>query len=221
MMNELKNFDILLFDLDGTLTDSQEGIINCMKHALTAMGREIPDDINRFLDPPLYDSFAEFCGMNEEEVLEAVRIFRERYSTVGLFENRVYEGINEMLERLKNGGKQLYVATSKPDTFAKRILEKFGLSRYCPIIGGADIGGTRNEKWEVIDYVLENAGITDKSRVLMIGDRRQDVIGAHKTGLKCLGILWGYGTTEELNEAGADFIAHTPQETADMLLGKE
>ena len=90
MMNELKNFDILLFDLDGTLTDSQEGIINCMKHALTAMGREIPDDINRFLGPPLYDSFAEFCGMNEEEVLEAVRIFRERYSTVGLFENRVY-----------------------------------------------------------------------------------------------------------------------------------
>ena len=220
-IHNMDRFTTLLFDLDGTLTDSAEGIINCMKHALTAMGREIPDDMNRFLGPPLYESFDKFCGMNEEEVLEAVRIFRERYSTVGLFENRVYDGIPEMLERLSQGGKQLYVATSKPEVYAKRILDKFGLSRYFPVIGGADINGTRNNKWEVIEYVLERAGITDRSGVLMIGDRRQDVLGAHKTGLKCLGTLWGYGPIEELTEAGADFIAHTPQEAADMLLGKE
>lgn len=219
--NKLKNYDILLFDLDGTLTDSAEGIINCMKHAFTAMGREIPDDMNRFLGPPLYESFDKFCGMNEEEILEAVRIFRERYSTVGLFENRVYDGIPEMLERLRLGGKQLYVATSKPEVYAKRILGKFGLSRYFPIIGGADINGTRNNKWEVIEYVLAEIGITERNSVLMIGDRRQDVIGAHRTGLKCLGTLWGYGPIEELTEAGADFIAETPQKTADLLLGKE
>ena len=217
----INNYKYLFFDLDGTLTDSAEGIINCMKYALTAMGRNIPDDMNRFLGPPLYESFDKFCGMNDEEVLEAVRIFRERYSTVGLFENRVYDGIPEMLERLRLGDKQLYVATSKPEVYAKRILDKFGLSHYFHVIGGADINGTRNNKWEVIEYVLENAGITDRNSVLMIGDRRQDVLGAHKTGLKCLGTLWGYGTIEELTEAGADFIAHTPQEAADMLLGKE
>ena len=217
----INNYKYLFFDLDGTLTDSAEGIINCMKYALTAMGRNIPDDMNRFLGPPLYESFDKFCGMNDEEVLEAVRIFRERYSTVGLFENRVYDGIPEMLERLRLGGKQLHVATSKPEVYAKRILDKFGLSHYFHVIGGADINGTRNNKWEVIEYVLENAGITDRNSVLMIGDRRQDVLGAHKTGLKCLGTLWGYGTIEELTEAGADFIAHTPQEAADMLLGKE
>ena len=217
----INNYKYLFFDLDGTLTDSAEGIINCMKYALTAMGRNIPDDMNRFLGPPLYESFDKFCGMNEEEVLEAVRIFRERYSTVGLFENRVYDGIPEMLERLRLGGKQLYVATSKPEVYAKRILDKFGLSHYFHVIGGADINGTRNNKWEVIEYVLENAGITYRNGVLMIGDRRQDVLGAHKTGLKCLGTLWGYGPIEELTEAGADFIAHTPQEAADMLLGKE
>ena len=221
MITLMNNYDILLFDLDGTLTDSAEGIIRSMKHALVTMGKPVPDDINCFLGPPLYDSFEEFCGMNEEEVLEAVRIFRERYKTIGLFENRVYDGVEEMLERLQKGGKKMYVATSKPDVFAERILEKFGIAHYFPIIGGADIGGTRNEKREVIEYVLEKAGITDRSRVLMIGDRRQDVNGAHKTRLKCLGILWGYGTVEELTEAGADFIAHTPQEAADMLLGKE
>ena len=214
----MDNYKYLLFDLDGTLTDSAEGIINCVKHALDTMGLEVPDRLERFLGPPLYDSFAEFCGMNEEQVLEAVRIYRERYRDIGLFENRPYEGTEEMLGRLKNGGKELFVATSKPETFAVRILEKFGLSDYFRIIGGADINGSRNEKWEVIDYVLKKAGVTSRENVLMIGDRKHDIIGAHKTGLKCLGVLWGYGTREELTEYGADFFADTPQNAADMLL---
>ncbi len=212
------NFDTLLFDLDGTLTDSTDGIVRCLEYALERMGFDIPEDKNKFLGPPLYRSFAEFCGMNEEQVNEAVRIFRERYSTVGLFENRVYEGVPEMLKRLRDGGKRIMVATSKPEVYAVRIFDRFGLSQFFEIVGGANINGTRNDKDEVIEYVLEKAGISDRSSVLMIGDRRQDVIGAHKTGLKCMGILWGFGSIEELTEAGADFIAETPEKAADMLL---
>lgn len=212
------NFDTLLFDLDGTLTDSTEGIVRCLEYALERMGFDIPEDKNKFLGPPLYRSFAEFCGMNEEQVNEAVRIFRERYSTVGLFENRVYEGVPEMLKRLRDGGKRIMVATSKPEVYAVRIFDRFGLSQFFEIVGGANINGTRNDKYEVIEYVLEKAGISDRSSVLMIGDRRQDVLGAHKTGLKCMGILWGFGSIEELTEAGADFIAETPEKAADMLL---
>ena len=212
------NFDTLLFDLDGTLTDSTEGIVRCLEYALERMGFDIPEDTNKFLGPPLYRSFAEFCGMNEEQVNEAVRIFRERYSTVGLFENRVYEGVPEMLKRLRDGGKRIMIATSKPEVYAVRIFDRFGLSQFFEIVGGANINGTRNDKDEVIEYVLGQAGITDRSRVLMIGDRKQDVDGAHKTGLKCMGILWGFGSIEELTEAGADFIAETPEKAADMLL---
>jgi phosphoglycolate phosphatase len=214
----IDNFDTLLFDLDGTLTDSTEGIVRCLEYALERMGFDIPEDTNKFLGPPLYRSFAEFCGMNEEQVNEAVRIFRERYSTVGLFENRVYEGVPEMLKRLRDGGKRIMVATSKPEVYAVRIFDRFGLSQFFEIVGGANINGTRNDKDEVIEYVLGKAGISDRSSVLMIGDRRQDVIGAHKTGLKCMGILWGFGSIEELTEAGADFIAETPIKAADMLL---
>ena len=214
----MKKFDTLLFDLDGTLTDSTEGILNCLIYAIERMGFEVPEDTNIFLGPPIRQSFAEFLGMNGEQVDEAVRIFRERYSDTGLFENRVYDGIPGMLERLKSGGKRLMVATSKPQVYAVRIFERFGLAQYFEIVGGAELDGSRDYKDEVIEYVLAKAGITDRSSVLMIGDRRQDVLGAHKTGLKCMGILWGFGSMEELTQAGADYIARTPQEAADMLL---
>ncbi|HNZ99688.1 HAD hydrolase-like protein [Ruminococcus sp.] len=214
----MKKFDTLLFDLDGTLTDSTEGILNCLIYAIECMGFEVPEDTNKFLGPPIRQSFAEFFGMNGEQAEQAVRIFRERYSDTGLFENRVYDGIPGMLERLKNGGKRLMVATSKPQVYAVRIFERFGLAQYFEIVGGAELDGSRDYKDQVIEYVLAKAGITDRSTVLMIGDRRQDVLGAHKTGLKCMGILWGFGSMEELTQAGADYIARTPQEAADMLL---
>ena len=214
----MKKFDTLLFDLDGTLTDSTEGILGCLVYAIERMGFEVPKDTNKFLGPPIRQSFAEFLGMNGEQVDEAVRIFRERYSDTGLFENRVYDGIPGMLERLKSGGKRLMVATSKPQVYAVRIFERFGLAQYFEIVGGAELDGSRDYKDEVIEYVLAKAGITDRSTVLMIGDRRQDVLGAHKTDIECMGILWGYGSAEELTQAGADYIARTPQEAADMLL---
>ncbi len=214
----MKKFDTLLFDLDGTLTDSTEGILKCLAYALERMGYEVPEDTNKFLGPPLRQSLTEFLGMSMEQADEAVRIFRERYSVVGLFENRVYDGIPEMLERLKSGGKRLMVATSKAEIYAMRIFEKFGLAQYFEIVGGAELDGSRDYKDEVIEYVLAKAGITDRSTVLMIGDRRQDVLGAHKTNIECMGILWGFGSMEELTQAGADYIARTPQEAADMLL---
>lgn len=214
----MTGYTTLLFDLDGTLTDSTEGILKCLVNAIEQMGFEVPEDTNKFLGPPIRQSFAEFCGMNEEQIDQAVKIFRERYSKVGLFENRVYDGIPEMLERLKNSGKRLMVATSKPQVYAVRIFDRFGLSQYFEFVGGAELDGSRDYKDEVIEYVLAQTGITDRSSVLMIGDRRQDVLGAHKTGIKCMGILWGYGSTEELTEAGADYIAETPDKAAEAIL---
>ncbi|MBQ6213312.1 MAG: HAD hydrolase-like protein, partial [Ruminococcus sp.] len=167
----MKNFDTLLFDLDGTLTDSTEGIINCLEHAIKQMGFEVPEDTNKFLGPPIRQSFAEFLGMNDEQITEAVKIFRERYSTVGLFENRVYDGIPELLDRLRSAGKRLMIATSKPEVYAVRIADRFGMSPYFDIIGGAELDGSRDYKHEVIEYVLAKSGITDRSSVLMIGDR--------------------------------------------------
>lgn len=213
-----ESYSALLFDLDGTLTDSAPGIMNCLRHALGIMGYDMPNEPERFLGPPLQDSFAKYCGMNEEQVAEAVRLFRERYRDKGLFENSVYEGVPEMLGRLKASGKRLMVATCKADIYAKRILERFGLAGYFEFVGGAELGGARSEKWEVIEYVLGSTGILDRSGVLMIGDRKHDVIGAKKCGISCMGILWGYGSEEELSAAGADYIAKTPSEAADMLL---
>lgn len=217
----MNSYDILLFDLDGTITDSTEGIVKCLENAIKQMGFELPEDTNKFLGPPIRQSFSEFCGMNPQQIDEAVGIFRERYSKTGLYENQVYEGVPEMLEELKNSGKRIMVATSKPEVYAKRIFKRAGLDRYFEIVGGAELDGSRDYKHEVIEYVLAKAGITDRNRVLMIGDRRQDVIGAHKTGIKCLGILWGFGSREELEEAGADYITETPQTLVKMLIEKE
>lgn len=216
----MNRYKYILFDLDGTLTDSAPGILNCYRYALDAMGVDEPEDIMRVVGPPLFDSFAEICGMNENQVNEAVRIYRQRYAETGLFENNVYDGIPEMLRQLKNSGKRLFVATSKPEVFAVRILEKFNLAQYFDVIGGADINGTRNAKQEVIEYVLSRGNITDRSGVLMIGDRFHDIIGAKKCGIPCMSVLWGYGNKEEFIQHGADFIVNTPQETADIIINR-
>ena len=215
MMGDLK---YLLFDLDGTLTDSQEGIINCFRYTSDVMGVPMPENTSVLFGPPLGESFEKYFGMNKEQSAEAVRIYRERYGREGLFENRVYDGIPDMLRRLRDAGFQLAVATCKADVFAVRILERFDLAQYFTFIGGAGTDGSRTTKTEVIEYVLENIGSPDKSRVLMIGDRDTDVIGAQCAGIKCMGVLWGYGSGKELAETGAVCIARTPAHAADMLL---
>lgn len=219
----MRNYGVLLFDLDGTLTDSAEGILACVRHALRVMGFDDPPDMMRFVGPPLFESFETFCGMTHEQAVEAVRIYRERYSREGLFENRPYDGIPEMLERLRSAGKRMAVATSKPEVFAVRILDKFGLSGYFEVIGGAVIDGgdgARNEKHEVIGYVLDRMGVSDPSEALMIGDRKHDVLGARQTGLDCMYALWGYGSAEEAREYGAAYTAETPAECADIIPGQ-
>lgn len=214
----MQKYNNLLFDLDGTLTDSAPGILNCVRYALSEMNFPEPPDIMRFVGPPLCESFPDFCGMDDEQTKEAIRLYRSRYSTVGLLENTVYDGIPEMLERLKKGGRRLFVATSKPEVFSVRILDKFGLFDYFELIGGAATDGTRDTKHDVIRYLLDKADIHDTSDVLMIGDRKHDIIGAHSLGIRCMAVLWGYGSTDEFNEHGADYIISEPSDLADTLL---
>ncbi|MBQ8786747.1 MAG: HAD family hydrolase [Oscillospiraceae bacterium] len=216
----MKNYDILLFDLDGTLTDSAEGIMNCAEHALNVMGIAEPDRsrLLRFIGPPLVDSFMDFYGMSREDALKAVAAYRERYPVKGIFENRVYDGIPEALDMLKKGGKRLAVATSKPEVYAKRILEHFGLAEYFEVVTGAELSGKRNAKAEVIEECLKRLGNPDKETVLMIGDRKHDVEGAKLCGVKCAGVKFGYAEENELENAGAVCVFDTPVQLAGELL---
>lgn len=202
-------YDWLFFDLDGTLTDPAEGITNSVVHALKAMGVEVPsyETLCTFIGPPLNDSFQNIAGIPTEQLPEAIVKYREYFSTKGIFENKVYPGIADMLERLQKAGKKLVVATSKPEDFSVRIIEHFGLTRFFENVCGSCMDETRTKKGEVIEYALERNAIADKSRVLMIGDRKHDVIGAHENSLPCCGVLYGYGPRAELEEAGADIIA--------------
>lgn len=213
------NFDILLFDLDGTLTDSQEGIFNCVEYALSAEGIEVTDrgSLRRFIGPPLVDSFMQFYGFSRERAEKATAKYRERYAETGIFENRVYEGVPQMLDVLKKSGKRLAVATSKPEVYAGRILEKFGILQYFEVVTGAELDGRRNAKAEVIEECLKRLGVTDKGAVLMVGDRRHDVEGAKRCEIKCAGVRFGYADEGELEEAGADFIFDTPNQLAEEL----
>ena len=175
----ISNYDTLLFDLDGTLTDSNEGILRCLENAIEQMGFEIPEDTNKFLGPPYT---AVLCRVSRHEREAGGRGCKDIPGEVlhrGLFENRVYEGIPEMLEQLKKVGKRLMVATSKPEVYAVRILERFGLSQFFEIVGGAELDGSRDYKDEVIEYVLEKAGINDKSRCAY--DRRPQTGRSRRT----------------------------------------
>ncbi len=216
----------ILFDLDGTLTDSGPGIMGCLKKALAEMGERIPSEetLRLFVGPPLAEAFAAHCGMSPDRCEEAIRVYRKHYSAGGLFENTVYDGVREMLAELCARGVQLYLATSKPEHFAKAIMEHFSLEAYFTYIGGALTDGKRREKAEVIEYVLAENGLS-ADEVIMIGDRKYDVEGAASFGIPTLGVTWGYGTEDELTKAGAKWIAHTPREvvsvTDAILAGEE
>ena len=210
-------FDTILFDLEGTLTDSGPGIMNCVRYALTEMGREIPDDLTCFIGPPLESSFMDFCGLTKDEAQQAIDLYRKRYVEKGMMENSVYDGIPELLSRLRDKGLRLAVATSKYELYAEKVTDSFGLTGYFDGIYGSEKNAGRTEKPDVIKYALGELGDPDMSRVLMIGDRMYDVEGAHEVGTAGMGVLWGYGSREELEGAGADFIALTPQEAADMI----
>lgn len=215
----MKRYDVILFDLDGTLTDSAEGIMNCAEYALNAMGITEPDRsrLLRFIGPPLVDSFMDFYGMSREDALKAVALYRERFPVKGIFENRVYEGIPEALELLKKAGKRLAVATSKPEVYAKRILEHFKLAEFFEAVTGAELSGERNAKSEVIEECLKRLGNPDKGTVLMVGDRKHDVIGAKACGVDCAGVKFGYAEENELENAGAICTFDTPIQLAEAV----
>lgn len=207
----------ILFDLDGTLTDSGEGIINCAWLALKHFGLPLPDKqtMRVFVGPPLRDSFLRF-GVPEEGVETAIEIYRSRYVPTGMFENTPYPGIKSMLAALKAQGHQLFVATSKPEGMATAILEKFQLAPYFDLICGASLDDTRDSKDKVIAYLLEKTG--GKDEYIMVGDTAYDVEGAAVNGIPTIGVAWGYGKMEDMEAAGAKAIAHSPAELLQMLL---
>ncbi len=204
-------YDIVLFDLDGTLTDPGEGITNSVAYALKKFNIIVENrtELYNFIGPPLIDSFMKYYGMNYEDGLKAVEYYREYFSVIGIFENKVFEGIAEMLDEIKKSGRKIALATSKPEVYAKRILEHFDLSQYFDFVGAATMDETRSKKADVIAYTLDNLGAKDKSRVVMIGDRHHDIEGANQNGLDSIGVLIGYGDREELETAGATYIAET------------
>jgi phosphoglycolate phosphatase len=207
----------ILFDLDGTLTDSGEGIINCAWLALKHFGLPLPDKetMRVFVGPPLRDSFMRF-GVPEEDVETAIEIYRSRYIPIGMFENTPYPGIKSLLGALKAQGHKLFVATSKPEGMATAILEKFQLAPYFDLICGASLDDTRDSKDKVIAYLLEKTG--GKDDYIMVGDTAFDVEGAAVNGIPTIGVSWGYGKVEDMESAGAKAIAHSPAELLDLLL---
>ena len=202
-------FDYIFFDLDGTLTDPALGITNSFKHALEYFGLEIPsyEKLCSFIGPPLVDTFRTQFGFSDEKASLGVVKYREYFAEKGLLENSVYPGIPNLLSDLKDAGKKLVVATSKPEEYSIRIIEHFGLAPYFENVCGSLMDESRSKKDQVIEYALERNKIGDRSKVLMVGDRKHDILGAKKTGLKSCGVLFGYGSLEELNAAGADYIA--------------
>lgn len=202
-------FDYLFFDLDGTLTDPAQGITNSFIHAIKYFGLEVPsyETLCSFIGPPLPETFKTQFGFSEEKAAEGVKKYREYFAEKGLLENSVYPGIPELLTKLKAAGKKLVVATSKPEEYSVRIIEHFGLAQYFENVCGSLMDESRSKKDEVIAYAIERNNISDKSKILMIGDRKHDILGAKKVGLKSCGVLFGYGSRKELETAEADFIA--------------
>ena len=206
----------ILFDLDGTLTDSGDGIINCAILALEHFNLPIPDreTLRVFVGPPLHETFMKF-GVPADKAEEAVAVYRSRYVPTGMFENAPYEGIQEVLATLKEQGHKLYVATSKPEWMAEEILKKFELDGYFDRICGATMDTSRTEKAQVIAYLLELNGGAENA--IMVGDTKFDVVGAAAHNIPTVGVSWGYGTVEDMQEAGAAVIVNTMQELLDYL----
>lgn len=201
-------FDVILFDLDGTLTDPSEGITNSVVYALKKFGIEVEDKrtLLKFIGPPLVKGFAEFYGFSHADSLKATEFYRETFRVKGLFENRVYDGVYEMLQVLKNAGKTLVIATSKPEEFTLKILKHFDLLKYFDFVAAATFDETRNTKDKVIAYALEHLNVSDKSKIVMVGDRYHDIEGAKANGISSIGVLYGFGSKDELKTAGADYL---------------
>lgn len=207
-------YDIIFWDLDGTVIDSGLGVTNSIMYALDKMGIEVPDrtQLYKFIGPPLNQSFKMFYNLSDEDIKKAIGYYRENYKEKGILENTVYEGVPEVIKKLKEMGKKIVLATSKPEDYAKKILQHIGVYDYFDFVAGASMDGVRNDKEQVIEYALESIGVTDTKNVLMVGDRKYDIEGAGKFGIDVAAVLYGYGNREEFIEFGATYIVEKPEE---------
>lgn len=209
----------VLFDLDGTLTDPRQGVVASLRHALVGLGRSSPSDSDRerYIGPPLHEIFESLLGPADREQIEcAVALFRERFSTKGIFENTVYPGIDSALAQLRTLGAVLYVATSKPRIFAERVVEHLEFKGFFRAVYGSEFDGTRSNKADLIAHILDMESLS-RSSTFMIGDRAHDVMGARANGIFPIGVLWGYGSRQELISAGAAALCERPTALADVL----
>ena len=210
---------VILFDLDGTLTDSKEGILNCVRYALERLGEPIPADdvLQTFIGPPLIDSFKVCCGFSDGRAREAIRLYRERFSDVGLLENALYDGVPRMLEQLQSQGLRMSIATSKPTVYARRIVRNFGIDDCFDHVIGSNIDGTRVVKTEVIQFALQHYPEVPTGEFVMVGDRKHDMIGAQACGIDAVGVLYGYGSREELASYEPRALAESVEELTKLL----
>ncbi|MBQ8895656.1 MAG: HAD family hydrolase [Clostridia bacterium] len=207
-------YNYILFDLDGTLTNPAEGITNSVAYSLSKYGIEVSDkkELYKFIGPPLKDSYIEYYGFSESDALQAIEYYREYFKPKGMFENKVYSGVPELLNTLKQSGKRVILATSKPEVFSTEILKHFDLYKYFDFVSGATLDGTRSKKADIIAYALAEMRITEKEKCLMVGDRAQDINGAIANGIDSLGVLYGYGDRAEHIRANATYIAETVED---------
>lgn len=216
------NYQYILFDLDGTITESGPGITNSVYYAVTKMGYEVEDRsmLRRFIGPPLSESFQKYFGMTEAQAEEGIRCYREYYTVKGMFENTVYDGFEESIKALKENGKKLAIATSKPEKFAKQIAAHFGFDQYFDVICGASMDESLVAKADIMANALKELGVSEeeKAKVLMVGDREHDIFGAKKNQVASMGVLYGYGDRAELEAAGADYIVETAGDIAEEIL---
>lgn len=213
------NYLYILFDLDGTLTDPQVGITKSVQYALRHFGIDEPDllKLNTFIGPPLTDSFMKFYGFDEAQATQAINFFREYFSKQGILENVLYEEVAELLAELHQAGYQLAVATSKPTVFAKQILDHYQIAHYFKAIVGSNLDNSRTDKAEIIAFACNELGITDLGNVLMIGDRKYDIAGAQAHGITSIGVTYGYGSKQELEKQGPNYLIDTVIELRELL----
>ena len=213
-------YKYIFFDLDGTLTDPKEGIVNSFLYALDKMNIKVSEKtkLQEFIGPPLTDTFSQYYHLNEADTDKAVKFYREYFSVKGLFENIVYNGIKDVLKCLKERGKTLVIATSKPEKFTIEILKHFDLYEYFTFVSGATLDHKRSEKKDIISHAINSLSLTNLDEIIMVGDRKHDVLGAKANNIKSIGVLYGYGSKEELENAKADYIVKNPKELVKLLL---
>lgn len=214
----MSKYDHILFDLDGTLTDSGPGIINGFEYSLGKMGIDVPDkaSLRKFVGPPLGDSFEKTLGFSPEDAAKGIAFYKEYYAEKGVYENDVYPGIPELLEKLKASGKKLIVATTKAELMADVVMDHFGLRKYFDLVVASN-NADRKNKIDVLNFAIENGGV-DRERSVMVGDRFYDITGAAHFGIESVGVLYGYGSRQELEEAGATYIAESVDSLYEILL---